>query len=289
MYYYLEPDSENSICSPGQEVESSAESFSDIPAYVLLRLGLTDEKSCSKGNVMEYFQNSQSGMMSEPSMENLGGEKSMLYAADSPAKTLVSPEKAKVFQEKIVVFGQNLGESFAKFNLNSCSWKIRQLWLFADLDESLETWPRWGSMQNGECWELSMPGLLTGDCESGFWQTPTVQDVCGRDRQKQRDGTVILSLLGQVRMFPTPCVSDAGQRLKNRYSQGGQPLSREIGGAWNPDWVEWLMGWPIKWTEAKELPMAKFQQWLSSHGKPSYECPNKMSEVRGDAVQRPQQ
>ena len=39
------------------------------------------------------------------------------------------------------------------------------------------------------------------------------------------------------------------------------------GGALNPMWVEWLMGWPIGWTDLKPLGTDKFQQWLRSHGK----------------------
>ena len=41
----------------------------------------------------------------------------------------------------------------------------------------------------------------------------------------------------------------------------------EAGGQLNPDWVEWLMGWPIGWTDLKPLATDKFQQWLDSHGK----------------------
>ena len=40
-----------------------------------------------------------------------------------------------------------------------------------------------------------------------------------------------------------------------------------IGGQLNPDWVEWLMGWPIGWTDLKPLAMDKFQEWLRLHGK----------------------
>ena len=38
------------------------------------------------------------------------------------------------------------------------------------------------------------------------------------------------------------------------------------GGQLNPDWVEWLMGWPEGWTDLKPLGMDKFQVWLDSHG-----------------------
>lgn len=34
----------------------------------------------------------------------------------------------------------------------------------------------------------------------------------------------------------------------------------------SPLWVEWLMGWPIGWTDLKPLEMAKFQQWQRMHG-----------------------
>jgi len=45
-----------------------------------------------------------------------------------------------------------------------------------------------------------------------------------------------------------------------KYSEAG------TGGQLNPDWVEWLMGWPIGWTDLKPSGMDKFQQWLDSHG-----------------------
>ena len=40
----------------------------------------------------------------------------------------------------------------------------------------------------------------------------------------------------------------------------------KAGGSLNPDWVEWLMGWPLGWTDLKPLEMGKFQQWLRLHG-----------------------
>jgi hypothetical protein len=37
----------------------------------------------------------------------------------------------------------------------------------------------------------------------------------------------------------------------------------------NPDWTEWLMGWPIGWTDSKQLETDRFQQWWNSHGERS--------------------
>jgi hypothetical protein len=37
------------------------------------------------------------------------------------------------------------------------------------------------------------------------------------------------------------------------------------GGQLNPEWVEWLMGWPAGWTELKPLAMDKFREWQQQH------------------------
>jgi hypothetical protein len=34
----------------------------------------------------------------------------------------------------------------------------------------------------------------------------------------------------------------------------------------NPVWVEWLMGWPLGWTDLKPLETDRFQAWRRSHG-----------------------
>jgi len=38
------------------------------------------------------------------------------------------------------------------------------------------------------------------------------------------------------------------------------------GGKLNPMWVEWLMGWPLGWTDLRVSAMDKFRQWCDSHG-----------------------
>ena len=36
-------------------------------------------------------------------------------------------------------------------------------------------------------------------------------------------------------------------------------------GRLNPTWVEWLMGWPLGWTDLKPLAMARFREWQQQH------------------------
>ena len=78
-----------------------------------------------------------------------------------------------------------------------------------------------------------------------------------------------------VAMWPTPCASEARQGYQNR-NNGKKGIQKslttvvvdaEIGGQLNPTWVEWLMGWPLGWTDCGASATDKFRQWLNSHGK----------------------
>lgn len=74
------------------------------------------------------------------------------------------------------------------------------------------------------------------------------------------------TVLGR-RTWLTPIVSDAnGGRGRASSCQGGENLRTAIGGLMNPTWVEWLMGWPLGWTDLRASAMDKFQQWRRSHG-----------------------
>ena len=37
-------------------------------------------------------------------------------------------------------------------------------------------------------------------------------------------------------------------------------------GQLNPEWVEWLLGWPIGWTALEPLATDRYQRWLRLHG-----------------------
>lgn len=56
------------------------------------------------------------------------------------------------------------------------------------------------------------------------------------------------------------------QKRKDAGKVSTPPLAMVAGGSLNPDWVEWLHGWPIGWTGSAPLETVRFQQWLNSHG-----------------------
>ncbi len=106
-----------------------------------------------------------------------------------------------------------------------------------------------------------------GDGEFGKairnWPTPQATD--GSKAPKYHKGGNPSLPHAVKTMLTTPTADDTGHR-KSQYAQGGTALSYQAGGQLNPRWVEWLMGWPIGWTDLEPLGMAKFQQWLQEHG-----------------------
>jgi hypothetical protein len=107
-----------------------------------------------------------------------------------------------------------------------------------------------------------------------LWPTPNVPNggrsvkhvTDWRGKSAYHNGKKVqVGLESAVKMLPTPTADDTGHRTKP-YAQVGTPLSMEAGGSLNPTWVEWLMGWPLGWTDLKALETAKFQQWQCLHG-----------------------
>ena len=69
------------------------------------------------------------------------------------------------------------------------------------------------------------------------------------------------------RMFPTPTAHNAKETNAPSEALRNQPtLASRVGGKLNPMWVEWLMGWPLGWTDLKPLETARFQSGLQQHG-----------------------
>lgn len=230
-----------------QGEESLVESFSDIPQYVLSRLNLTAEKFCCNDSATESFQSSQSGTMSPHSTVGRGKEKLTLCAVDSHVKILAYAEKPKDSTQNGLDCGPRWPGSFAKLNRNTCLWKTHQCSLFEDLDESLQTWPRWGLMLDGECLVVHP------------WETwPRARDFgCSLMRPTASDGLRFRLKLKSL-------------QARNNVHQDGN-LTEQLARAYQvvntPKCSEILMMWPETWSDLKPLEMDKYQHWLKSHGK----------------------
>ena len=202
---------------------------------VPLKSKITHAEFYCNGKLMDSYLDSLSGTTFVLSMGNLGEEKSMLSQEVFHVRTLVPQEKAQDLTEK----GQDSGEkwqgSFTKYSPDSCSWKTHQCSFLGDLDEFLETWPRWGSMRTGECYQLPMSEQNINETEYGLWPTPTTPSGGGN------------------------C---GGSGAYKNAIKNGTHIPHSI----NPSLYEWLMGWPIGWTDLKPLETDKFHFALQQHG-----------------------
>jgi hypothetical protein len=250
---------------------------------------------------------SRSGMTYAPSTGGHGKDVLMWFLGDFLVRTSPSQEPARESTASAAGYGVRCGESLATFDLDSCSWKTPQLSLLAEVSESLPIWPRWATWDETACWELPTPsGLMdlrariTSEIESGSleriptptvcgnynrkgasknsgdgiatyvrrWPTPTKADgEGGPGRSSKRKGGD--NLRTAVKRWPTPTVQDSKNNgAPSQMVRNTKPLNAEVGGPLNPTWVEWLMGWPLGWTDCAASATDKFQQWLHSHGRP---------------------
>lgn len=214
-----------------------------------------------------HWRRFPSGMTCAPLTADRGEAVLMSYLAGFPVKTSVPPDKAQASTAHAQDSGRRWPASLAKYDRASSSWRTPQCSLLADLDAFSATWPRWGTMRDGECWEHATPVRRISENECGSWPTPNTMDKRSamsmtspeiwqeRQEAKARQG------------FPTPTVNDSknnnppSQALRNT-----PPLNVVVGGNMNPTWVEWLMGWPLGWTDLRPLEMDRFRQWCASHG-----------------------
>ena len=105
-----------------------------------------------------------------------------------------------------------------------------------------------------------------------LWPTPTAHMAKETNAPSEHNRNTP-TLTAQVN-WPTPRTkgmcggSGAWAQLKdNTTIEEARLMGAGNGGKLNPDWVEWLMGFPIGWTESSALETRRFQQWLNSHGR----------------------
>jgi hypothetical protein len=185
---------------------------------------------------------SRSGMMYKPLTGDLGEGLLMSYLEGFRAKTSQVQEREPALTESEVECGSTWQELSVKYDPSSSSWKTAHCLFQEDLPESSVTLPKWGMMQNGECWERTMSEHLIKGNESGLWPTPQRVDYKGTSRDS---------------VF---------QQRAEQYNLWGMGQREHSTIYPNPMAYEAIMGWPIQWTELKPLEMDKFQRWLDLHG-----------------------
>jgi len=283
----------------GQEAASWEGNCLDGAPSALLRLIPTHAEFCLHDRPTDALPDSRSGMTYGPSTANRGAGTSMSSAEASRVRTSAQPGKGPESPEPDPVCGPKWHALSVRFDLDTSSWKTARSLFPEVLPWSSVILPRWGMMRAGECWERNTPELPIGGIGFGSWPTPVADG--DRTTNYAQGGT---SLGWAVRNVPTPTASmltigdmeqaryagNSGKRQAYRLANqvptptchdrkgksgakrgknatGGPCLTMVVGGTLNPTWVEWLMGWPIGWTDLKPLAMGKFQPWSDSHGR----------------------
>ena len=325
--------------------------------------------SSSNGKETESCPNSPSGTTSKHSGKTIWNAKnsskdsdqskaSSESAADFLVRILAPQEREKELQEKGLASGRKWLVSLMKYDLRTSSWRTHQCSLAGGLALFSGTWPQWGMMLDGVCYQQKIPALPTRGNGSGFFATPTTMDTLPPKSPEalNREATItrpgrskpanLRDQISNADRWPTPCLPNNGgsngkKKLKgiffpppktgsktkslwptptacmakgssensltrkNGKSRENDRLDHKIkamelrrsfptptsstctlqdmeqarfagndknrprynsieSGSLNPDWVEWLMGWPIGWTSLDPMDKDHFETWVST-------------------------
>lgn len=219
-------------------------------------------------------------------------------------------------------------EPFAWFDHGSRCWRTWQRCLVEGWETFSGTWPRSGMTRNGiayrraalvpltaatasgSCFEMPTniptPRPCSGLRSSGAnrteilraleeWPTPRATDGSHGGRVTPRKGRQGGNLVEAVsaRTFATPTSRDwrSGKASPETLAKNSRPLSEQIGGALNPQFVEWLMGFPKDFTSigpeanGQASPASRTASRAASTGSDVWATPSSLKSRIGSAAQ----
>ena len=200
---------------------------------------------------------------------------------DTPANRSPLPDD-ETEKTTLDIYGPTSETPLASYDPDTHCWKMFGVISLWGDSPSLETLPPSGMTRSGALfrrppWEPIInaidslllhtptakanqmtPNLLGRG--SGWWPTPTTQEVENPNAVWNENGRRIaengnshsMNLADAVKMWPTPQARDykgaSGKFLKTGIPED-LPAAVSAGGKLNPTWVEWLMGFPLGWTD----------------------------------------
>lgn len=171
-------------------------------------------------------------------MSGLGKKQLTLFPADSPANPLVQPDFGEG-KMTTVSSGRKCCESFATSDpLGSLVKMLLESETWSSTTFSLD-WKKKATPQGRLWFRLQASALHTGGIDSPYWPTPTVVGLTYLSPKR-------VMLLKQGK---TSFVSNSG--IRGGISNLREWVAARTGnnGKLNPEWVEWLMGFPLGWTD----------------------------------------
>lgn len=292
--------------SQGSEADCSPTSFSGTRQLSLWSGSHTPAKSCANEPQKDGSPACTCGKgMSDCSIHPTTPGEWIASMQGSLAKTLASLESRQAYlREPDQVFTAKSCALLASFDRATCSWKTLQRSFLTDSEPFSQTWPRWGMTVGGSAYAHPMSERRITETDGSLWQTMTVscaehpgqvkhkkgqqmrltmqvnnpqywptpmageRDSSPRWMKTRKDGLSLEpNFAGAVKMFPTPTnhnhkETGAPSQMKRNTVQ----LGDLVGGQLNPDWVAWLMGFPIAWASLKVTETRKSHCKPQSHG-----------------------
>ena len=201
-----------------------------VPCAPLKSIHTVDLYLCG-GKTTDCSRLSRFGMTFEHLTDDDGEALLTWYQEDSRAKVSVVPESEWVSEEKNHPSGLRCSVSFGRYNRDMSSWRTPMNLFGTDSTLSSKAWTQAGTMRNGECWARPTLAHPIAGNDAGF-------------------------SVGSRKMWRTPITSQGG--MLKKLPKGRQiKLSDQVGGKLNPPWVEWLMNFPIGFTDLKPLATPK--------------------------------
>jgi hypothetical protein len=211
-------------------------------------------------------------------------------AADTPASPSVMPGSSEA-RKTLATSGRRCAELLAKSDPLGYLLKMLLVTSRWDSTRCLLTWKPMATPGGRLLFRLAPKTLPTSDSDSGSWLatatakanqlSPSMQKHPGcraiwpiPTARDWKDGSAEAcknvpanGLLGRVVhqrepvMWGTPTAHERTHtpRQTTRPKDAQYILANQVGGSLNPEWVEWLMGYPAGWTDLKpsEMPSSR--------------------------------
>ena len=239
-----------------------AEAFSeenswDGEPFAQLNVMPTPAKFSRNDKTMEPLSLSRFGLTLQLLTESRGEELLTWYREGFHAKTYPAQAKAQELAANEADFGNKWRELSMKYSRNSHTWKIHRSLFPEVLSPSSVTLPKWGLMRSGVVYQRLSAVQTMREIESGLLlATPTATanqaDAAMRKWPSCRRYQDALWL-------PTPTAHNAKEGgYPAEHTRNTPTFGARLGGRPHPLFNEWMMGWPLGWTDLKPLATGKF-------------------------------
>ena len=231
----LMKDYENSLSLRALEEEFSLESCSDGELSAQSSENHMPLAYLQQDRMTEFSKLIRSGTMYAPFKESLGEDLLTWYLEVSLARTSAQQDPERESRAPDQVCGSKWEESLARYDLSSRTWRTAHSLFPEDLPWSSVILPRWGTMRNGDVYQLPAWAPITSGIESGS-------------------------------LLPTPTCHNAKEgAYPAEYARNTPTLATHVGGKIHPNFTEWMMCWPQDWSALSLSATDKFQSWRLQH------------------------